>query len=227
MNQDFEKLLAHISEFEKARAQESENSNSETWNENYYAGFLLADTRFRYAAKRFDLEYPDAPPIGDVQDQMRDISARYKEYATPWKTLILSRRIEAQVALEYDDPTQEFAEAIAFDGEHRNKIHEIIGALRTEVHDSNWMNKDQKRRVLSAINSVQSEVDKEISNFHLMLGKIVDLGDAFGTAGKKAKPAFDRIDQLANAVRGQRKQSLSIEKQEEPLKIEDKSDEME
>ncbi|WP_170399398.1 hypothetical protein [Ruegeria arenilitoris] len=227
MNQDYEKLLKHISEFDTLRSEESKNSNSEIWNENYYPGFLLADTRFRFAAKRLGFEYPENPPAGDEQDQMRDIAGRYNDYVVRWKTFILSKKIEEQVVLEYGDPTEEFSEAITFDGEHRNKIHSIIGELRTEVHDSTWMDKDQKRRVLSAVNSVQAEVDKEISNFHLVLGKIVDLGDSLGKAGKKAKPAFDRIEQLSNTVRGQRKQALSIEKDEDPLQIEDKSSEME
>ncbi|KIC42901.1 hypothetical protein RA27_06125 [Ruegeria sp. ANG-R] len=220
----FDILLKHIAAFEEAWEQESGNSDSDTWNENYYEDFLRADTRFRHAAKRLGFEYPEKPPSGSAQTQMLDISSRFEEIVSGWKTHILTMQIEEQVALEYEDQSEEFSEAITFDGEHRKKIHEIIGELRHEVHENTWMNKEQKRRVLSAVNSVQREVDKELSNFHLVLGKLVDLGEALGTAGKKAKPAFDRVEQLSNAVRGQRKQILSLDKTDDPLQLEDMRD---
>jgi hypothetical protein len=227
MTQIIDQTLKHISEFENARIQESQNSDQTSWNEAFFTEFYRADVRFRFAAKHLGFSYPNDPPEGDIQTQMRVICERFDEVVSGWKTKILVTRIEEQVALEYEAQSVELSEAISFDNEHRSKIQRIIGELRAEVTDCSWMDGDKRQRVLKAVNSVQSEVDKETSNFHLVLGRIVDLGDALGKAGKKAKPAFDRIEQLSNAVRGQRQQTLAIEKNEDPLQIEDKSDELE
>lgn len=221
MNHIQKKLLEHIEEFEIDAHKEDLNSGGSSWNEEFFDKFFLADTRFRFAAKHLGFDYPQTPPNGGRQTQMGDIKERYEENVVLWRSIILSAQIEEQVALEYEETSAEFSEAIAFDKEHRIKVHEIISELRNEVHESSWMKEEKKQRVLKAINSVQSEIDKDLSNFHLILGKLVDLGNAFGKAGKTAKPAFDRIEQLSNAVRGQRNQALSIEKEGDPLQIED------
>ncbi|MES0861061.1 hypothetical protein ABLN87_01735 [Ruegeria sp. SCPT10] len=227
MNQLIDQLMKHISAFEKLRIHESQNSGQEAWNEAFFLEFYRADARFRLAAKNLDFSYPDDPPAGDVQTQMGVVCQRFDEIVAGWKRKILITNIENEVALEYVEQSVELSEAISFDREHRSKIQSIIGKLRDEVNESSWMDKEKKQRVLKAVNSVQSEVDKETSNFHLVLGKIVDLGDALGKAGERAKPAFDRIEQLSNAVRGQRQQALAIEKDEDPLQIEDMREESE
>ncbi|GLP85346.1 hypothetical protein [Tritonibacter mobilis] len=217
----FELLLKHIREFEDARSEEMEVSGDNGWDINYYPAFLTADVRFRKAATLLNLDYPDALPEGNEREQMAEVNTRFISKVVEWKTRLLAQQIEARVALEYEDITQELSEAIVFDTEHKTGIHQVISDLRSVVYASDWLGDERKQRVLRAVNSVQAEVDKELSNFHLLLGKIVDLGDALGTAGKKAKPAFDRIEQLSSIIRGQRKQTTAIEKDPDPLQIED------
>lgn len=219
------KLLQHIVEFEKALENEANTNPSNHWDTSYYIEFMRADTRFRFAAKNFEYPYPKAPPTGDQQDQMTSIVKRFHEHVEAWRTRVLVSQMEADVSLEYAEISGEFSEAISFDNSHKTNIDGIIGKLRHEIKKAEWLTEERQQRILRAVNTVQTEVDKELSNFHLILGKLTDLGDALGNAGKKAKPAFDRIEQLSNAIRGQRKQSLSIEKQDDPLQIEDKSDE--
>ncbi len=223
--QHYSTLLKHIHEFEQAKRGETEESDETSWNTSFYQAFLIADIRFRKAAKVLSFSYPEDLPTGTEGDQMGQISQRFEEHVSSWKTKILALQLEAQATLEYEDKSSEFSEAIVFDTEHRTSIHEIISELRDVVYQSDWLGDERKQRVLRAVNSVQSEVDKELSNFHLILGKVEDLGEALGKAGKKAKPAFDRVEQLANAVRGQRKQSTAIEKDADPLQIEDMRDE--
>lgn len=220
-------LLKHIEQFETAKREEEQNSDNSNWNTEYYKAFLTADIRFRKAAALVGFEYPEALPTGSHDNQMGEICKRYDDVVSGWKTRILAFELEAQATLEYEATSDELSEAIVFDTEHRTGIHEIISRLRDEVYKSQWLGDERKQRVLRAINSVQAEVDKERSNFHLILGKVVDIGESLGQAGTKAKPAFDRVEQLANAIRGQRRQATAIEKDDDPLQIEDKSDEIE
>ncbi|AUQ62041.1 hypothetical protein [Phaeobacter inhibens] len=222
--QHYSTLLKHIHEFEEAKRREAEESNETSWNTSFYQAFLIADIRFRKAANVLSFSYPEDLPTGTEADQMGQISLRFEQHVSGWKTKILALQLEAQASLEYENKSSEFSEAIVFDTEHKTSIHEIISELRDVVYQSEWLGDERKQRVLRAVNSVQSEVDKELSNFHLILGKVVDLGEALGKAGKKAKPAFDRVEQLANAVRGQREQSTAIEKDADPLQIEDMRD---
>ncbi|MBU3035048.1 hypothetical protein [Tritonibacter mobilis] len=217
----FELLLKHIQEFENAKREEYESTGEDRWDTSFYTAFLTADVRFRKAAKLLNLDYPDALPEGNEEEQMIEVNTRFISKVVEWKTRLLAQQIEARVALEYEDITQELSEAIVFDTEHKTGIHQVISDLRSVVYASDWLGDERKQRVLRAVNSVQAEVDKELSNFHLLLGKIVDLGDALGKAGKKAKPAFDRIEQLSSIIRGQRKQTTAIQKDPDPLQIED------
>lgn len=218
----FSVLLSHINEFEKAKHGEEKASNDNSWDTSFYQSFLIADIRFRKAAKLAGFEYPEDLPTGSEEDQMGEILQRFDEHVQNWRTRILAVELEAQAALEYEETNSEFSEAIVFDTNHKTSIHKIISELREVVYKSDWLGDERKQRVLGAVNSVQAEVDKELSNFHLVLGKVVDLGEALGKAGKKAKPAFDRVEQLASAIRGQRKQATAIEKDADPLQIEDK-----
>ncbi|WP_136057680.1 hypothetical protein [Candidatus Halocynthiibacter alkanivorans] len=215
-----ETLIKHITEFETAQFAENEASPT-GYSRDFHTVFLKADARFRIASKTLNLTYPSAPPDGTYGEQMSEILERYGAIVSSWKGLLLARKFEIEAALEYETATGEFSESILFDEASRKTMGKIVEAMRTEVHSSEWLGADRKRRVLTAINAVQTEIDKEISNFHLVLGKVVDLGDALGKAGDKAKPAFDRIEQLANAIRGRRKETLEIEKDTDPLKIED------
>jgi len=220
----FSIILDHIEDFEKALDAESETGDETHWDESFYPAFLRTDVRFRRAAKLLDSAYPQQLPEGTIQEQMGEISTRCRNFGHNWKTLLLARKIEEEVNLEYQDSQTEFSEVIAFDKASRKRLHELILGLTTEVQESDWLGPDRQRRVLNAINAMQAEIDKVQSNYHVVLGKIVDLGEALGKAGKSAKPAFDRLEQLSNAIKGKRQETLSVTKDKDPLQIEDHSE---
>lgn len=184
---------------------------------------MRADLRVRHAAKLLNRNYPPELPNGNIRAQMEEISERFVGVSQNWKPLLLARKIEDEVKLEFQDSQAEFSEAISFDKVSRKRLHELILDLITEVQDSDWLGPDRQRRVLNAINAMQTEIDKAQSNYHVILGKIVDLGDALGKAGKSAKPAFDRLEQLSKAIKGKRQETLSVTKDKGPLQIEDQS----
>jgi len=214
-----EKFLEFFNSFE------DHADNPFGFNLDQHLDFIMMDVRLRKAAEIYKVYYPDESPRGTKEQQMQVVSERFLEHGQNIKTQILSNRFAADIALEFEDTNDEFSEAISFDENQKTAIDEIIVQLRQEIKKADWLTDEHQQRVLKAVNTVQIEVDKKLSNFHLILGKVVDLGDALGSAGEKAKPAFDRLEQLANTIRGQRKQSLAIEKQSDPLQIEDKSNE--
>ena len=216
-------FLRHAEEFEKVVNSANDNFTAH-WNTDYYRAFMQADAKFRAASEYFDFEYPADIPSGSIQYAMNEIWKRW-ETILPIDAEFEYSKTFIDACAEYENEHDELSEVIRLEGDSKAKIDEYIGKLREEVRTADWPDDMHRQRILNAINSLQTEIDRDISNYHLMLGKLEDLAEMFGRMGKKAKPAFDRAEQIIKAIKGERAEKLQIEKSEAPRQIEDKRDE--
>ena len=116
---------------------------------------------------------------------------------------------------------------ISLNTDQKELVHQKLDDLRKAIRKAKWSSDDHKQRVLEKTNDLQRELDREISSYSRNLGKFVELGDAIGEFATGAKPASDLVKDVMDSFRLFKKENAQIEKQPDPLKIEDLRDEVE
>lgn len=76
------------------------------------------------------------------------------------------------------------------------RIAGLAAEMKDIVNVSDFFDKDHKKRLIDRISQVEIEVHKSKGKFDVILGGIVDFGDALGKFGKRVKPLFDRMQQI-------------------------------
>lgn len=76
----------------------------------------------------------------------------------------------------------------------------LISQVRDLIVNDNGLEKDHKRRLLSRVEKLQSELHKKVSDLDRFWGLIGDAGVVLGKLGKDAKPIVDRIKEIADIV---------------------------
>lgn len=71
-----------------------------------------------------------------------------------------------------------------------SKIQEAINGLRELISKSEFIDSGHKDRLLSRLEKLQVELHKDISDFDMFWGYIVDSGAYLGQFGENAKPFF-------------------------------------
>lgn len=76
----------------------------------------------------------------------------------------------------------------------------MINEIRELIANSNGLEKDHQRRLLSRLEKLQSEMHKKVSDLDRFWGLIGDAGVVLGKLGNDAKPIVDRIKEVADIV---------------------------
>jgi len=80
------------------------------------------------------------------------------------------------------------------------KIQQLINELRDLINGSKFLTTDHQNRLLKRLELLQSELHKRTNNIDRIYGAFIDFGYTLGRFGEKAKPFFDRLEQMANIV---------------------------
>ncbi|MEP3346720.1 MAG: hypothetical protein ABJN34_08780 [Litoreibacter sp.] len=96
------------------------------------------------------------------------------------------------------------------------KIDGLLAEIRDIIRGSKAISEDHRRRLLKVVNSLQSEVDKEYSDFRVFLDGMVEASEALGDAGENVKPVFDRMKEVLGIADKVRKAKEAITGPEQP-----------
>ncbi|MBW3242893.1 hypothetical protein KUV57_09315 [Epibacterium sp. DP7N7-1] len=107
--------------------------------------------------------------------------------------------------------------------ELRLSLHDKISEARELVILSAWMPPEQKDRVLKALIGVDRQLDKELGNYHTMLGMVEDVFETVGKSSEKAQPIVGLLTGIRNAITGERNKPLEIGQDRRPKQITDQS----
>lgn len=116
-----------------------------------------------------------------------------------------------------------------FEEENYKTIQDTLNKLRDDLQTTKLFDEEHKQRLLEKLESLQKELHKKMSSLDKTLGQLVSIASALGTAGEKAKPMFDRINETIKSIlRVQNKKDKLIKDENqinyEPIsKIESKS----
>lgn len=80
------------------------------------------------------------------------------------------------------------------------RVQELINQLRVLIIDANGFDSDHRRRLLSRLEKLQSEMHKKVSDLDRLWGLIGDAGVVLGKLGSDAKPIVDRVREIADIV---------------------------
>lgn len=170
----------------------------------------------------------------EIVDQILETGGIFSEHFR----LLHSRRDALEAELTYQQLVSELSsdfipigsidsDLLALNNSQKDVVHEKLGELRQAINSASWSSDEHKQRVLDKINDLQRELDREVSSYARNLGKIVELGDAIGEFGKRVKPATERLKDITESLKVFKKKNAQIEKQPDPLKIEDLREQIE
>lgn len=80
------------------------------------------------------------------------------------------------------------------------RVQVLINQIRDLISQTNGLEKDHQRRLLSRLEKLQSEMHKKVSDLDRFWGLIGDAGVVLGKLGNDAKPIVDRIKEVAEIV---------------------------
>lgn len=124
----------------------------------------------------------------------------------------IHRYVKALLAREtIENPSLINTFLISLSGEEKTKIDKLLSQIRNIIRNSTAITDEYKRRLLKVINALQTELDKEYSDYRVFLDGMVEVSEAVGEAGKNIKPIFDRFKELFGIADRVRKMKESIE----------------
>jgi len=80
------------------------------------------------------------------------------------------------------------------------RVQALINELRVQVAKSDYLEEDHKRRLLSRLERLQSELHKKMSDLDVFWGWVGDAGVVVGKFGEDVKPIVDRIREITEIV---------------------------
>lgn len=88
------------------------------------------------------------------------------------------------------------------------RIQDRLAKLREDVREAEDLGEKHRSRVMARVDAVQYELDQPVSRFDRLLGGIVRIGTALGTAGEKAKPLLHRWREIWDVVSAAEAQAI-------------------
>jgi hypothetical protein len=82
--------------------------------------------------------------------------------------------------------------------QQKNDIQTKINELREAISTSGVFDDDHKGRLLKLLEELQQEIHKRVSDYDLMLAKLLSTARTVGEIGKESKPFIDRIKDIVN-----------------------------
>ena len=81
-----------------------------------------------------------------------------------------------------------------------SRIQTLVNELRENISSSEVVEEEHKRRLLSRLEKLQSELHKKMPDLDRFWGLVGEAGIVFGKFGKDSKPLVDRIREIADIV---------------------------
>lgn len=92
------------------------------------------------------------------------------------------------------------AKEYIFEEENYKTIQDTLNKLRDDLQKTKLFDEEHKQRLLDKLENLQKELHRKMSTLDKTLGQLVSIATALGTAGEKAKPMFDRINETIKSV---------------------------
>lgn len=81
-----------------------------------------------------------------------------------------------------------------------DRVQVLINQIRDLIAQTNGLEKDHQRRLLTRLEKLQTELHKKVSDLDRFWGLIGDAGVVLGKLGQDAKPIVDRVKEVAEIV---------------------------
>jgi len=159
------------------------------YRENVDSSSLDDDIELFYLFKKYckahSLDLGPFPALGPKHEIARLIQAYFDNL------FLKMKETEAEILIReiYQDKTDQFSEKNIED------IQIIINQLRDFIAANKRLDEDHKRRLLQHVNELQTEFNRPVSNFDILLGKISRIGVEIGNFGENSK-IYDMLRQL-------------------------------
>ncbi|MCW1933108.1 hypothetical protein [Pararhodobacter zhoushanensis] len=101
----------------------------------------------------------------------------------------------------------------------RIKILDLCTAMRKIIFVSVFFDDPHKTRLLNRIAAIERETHRKKGRLDVVLGGVVDIGDALGKFGEKVEPLTKRIQEIARIARGGSREYDQIPAPEELKKL--------
>ena len=203
-------------------------SGNQNWCHENFESVLHSYVATRRIAKQYGLEIPSAEFRGMTELEILTACLAQREkietlrHVLSQKVGVLGAEMRVKIVLSHQtDDLGEDSDFLVLRSEDRAKIIDLIAKIRFEVTDASWMDDRHRARVLKKISGVEEEVLQPLSLYRRTLGDILDLGDTIGEFGNRSKPAFDRVTELLDSIRGAKRQNAQLSKDKDPLQIPD------
>lgn len=125
----------------------------------------------------------------------------------------------SSVLVDYDN------HLVRLSKEQVEEIEEHINEARQKIRSSDAFEEKHKRRLLSRLEKLQSEINKKISDLDVMLAGVTEVTAVAGQSAKNLDPVVDLFKKIFTIAEGETDEPLGLPAP--PKQIEDKSGEAE
>ncbi|NOE32673.1 MULTISPECIES: hypothetical protein [unclassified Ruegeria] len=213
MQQRISDLLEQFFLTERRAFIESDINTAEGYSSSYYNdfarlyGYLPTYSRM-ISGPDVSIEFD-----GDPEQVMYSIARQFRIFSGAFHQWSASNEIE-----ELDTES-----SVTLSNEFKISLHQKITEAREMVIRGEWKSPEAKDRVLKALLGVDREIDRELSNYHKILGMVEDAAETVGNSSYKAEPIIGLITGIRNAITGERNKPLQIRREDPPRQITDQS----
>lgn len=132
----------------------------------------------------------------------------------------IHRSVKALIARRIiKDPASMNSYLIQLSEEETRRLDSLLGDVRNVIRDSEAISDEHKRRLLVIVNQLQAEIDKEYSDFRVVLDRFIEASEVAGEVGIKSKPFFDRMRELFGVFDIKRKEVERLEAPDDPARL--------
>lgn len=144
----------------------------------------------------------------------RDLISGYLRENSILLTKIRRRKeIENHFDMKGDSPV------FALDSSESQRISDLCNEMREIIGASSQFSDPHKIRLLGRISDIETEILKDKGRFDVILGGVVEFGDALGKFGKNVKPLVDRMAEIRKITQSKSKAYEGLPAPEEVKKL--------
>jgi hypothetical protein len=103
--------------------------------------------------------------------------------------------------------------------DERNTVLKLASEMRACVVSSDVFDYAHKTRLIKRITAIETEVHQSKGRFDVILGGLIDAGEALGKFGNDVKPLVDQMKEIAKIIRGKTDEYDALPAPEETKKL--------
>lgn len=176
------------------------DSSGGEWLDSDYETLLEAYALINevVTAKLLPIQKPNFPITGDINEDCRNVNQFIQalemhcvKEASKMKVASLQSHFKIAIGSGF---------AYEFSQGDLDRVQVLINQIRSLIDETDGLQEDHKRRLLSRLEKLQAEMHKKVSDLDRFWGLIGDAGVVLGKLGNDAKPIVDRIREVADIV---------------------------